>query len=116
MTDTIRFILTAALIGSGLVCIFFAILGVFKFRFVMNRMHCAAIIDTLGVAFVVAGLLVSGVGMEYIPKLACILLILWVGSPIASHLVGRLEITTDEDLKQHMEMEGGADRDADGIS
>ena len=116
MTDTIRFLLSAALIGSGLVCILFAILGVFKFRFVMNRMHCAAIIDTLGVAFVVAGLLVSGVGMEYIPKLACILLILWVGSPIASHLVGRLEITTDEDLKQHMEMEGGADRDADGIS
>ena len=39
MTDTIRFLLSAALIGVGLACIFFAILGVFKFRFVMNRMH-----------------------------------------------------------------------------
>ena len=116
MCETVRFILSAALIGVGIGCIFFAILGVFKFRFVMNRMHCAAIIDTLGVAFTLAGLLVSGVGMEYIPKLVCILLILWVGSPIASHLVGRLEIMTDEDLKRHMEMEGGADRDADGIS
>ena len=116
MTDTIRLLLSAALIGSGLVCILFAILGVFKFRFVMNRMHCAAIIDTLGVAFAIAGLMVSGAGMEYIPKLACILLILWVGSPIASHLVGRLEISTDDDLGQHMEMEGGADHDADGIS
>ena len=116
MTDTIRFILSAALIGAGLMCVFFAILGVFKFRFVMNRMHCAAVIDTLGVAFCVAGLLVSGVGMGYLSKLVCVLLILWVGSPIASHLVGRLEIMTDEDLKRHMEMEGGADRDADGIS
>ena len=116
MGETIRFLLSAALIGGGLVCIFFAVLGVFKFRFVMNRMHCAAIIDTLGVAFTLAGLMFSGVGIEYIPKLACILGILWIGSPIASHLVGRLEIMTDEDLKRHMEMEGGAERDADGIS
>ena len=116
MCETVRFILSAALIGVGIGCIFFAILGVFKFRFVMNRMHCAAVIDTLGVAFTLAGLMVSGVGMEYLPKLICILLILWVGSPIASHLVGRLEISTDADLGQHMEMEGGAEHDADGIS
>lgn len=113
MSETVRLILSAALIGFGLVCIFFAILGVFKFRFVMNRMHCAAIIDTLGIAGVCVGLMIAGGSVEYIPKLMCILLILWVGSPIASHLVGRLEIMTDEDLKRHMEMEGGADDDAD---
>ncbi len=116
MSETVRFILSAALIGGGLVCIFFAILGVFKFRFVMNRMHCAAIIDTLGVLFIVSGLMVAAGSLEYIPKLLCIPLILWVGSPIASHLVGRLEISTDMDLGQHMEMEGGADHDADGFS
>ena len=116
MGETVRFVLSAALIGGGLVCILFAILGVFKFRFVMNRMHCAAIIDTLGILFVSAGLILAAGSMEYIPKLLCIPLILWVGSPIASHLVGRLEISTDDDLEQHMEMEGGADIDADGIS
>ena len=116
MSETVRFVLSAALIGGGLICIFFAVLGVFKFRFVMNRMHCAAIIDTLGILFLSAGLIVAAGSMEYIPKLLCIPLILWVGSPIASHLVGRLEITTDSDLGQHMEMEGGADSDADGIS
>ena len=116
MGETVQFILSAALIGAGLVCIFFAILGVFKFRFVMNRMHCAAIIDTLGIVFLSAGLVVAAGSTEYIPKLLCIPLILWVGSPIASHLVGRLEITTDSDLGQHMEMEGGADHDADGVS
>ena len=116
MRETVRFILSAGLIGGGLICVFFAILGVFKFRFVMNRMHCAAIIDTLGILFISAGLIVAAGSMDYIPKLLCIPLILWVGSPIASHLVGRLEITTDSDLGQHMEMEGGADSDADGIS
>ena len=116
MGETVRFVLSAALIGAGLLCVFFAILGVFKFRFVMNRMHCAAIIDTLGVLFLSAGLIVAAGSMEYIPKLLCIPLILWVGSPIASHLVGRLEISTDSDLGRHMEMEGGAERDADGLS
>ena len=111
MGETVRFVLSAALIGGGLLCVFFAILGVFKFRFVMNRMHCAAIIDTLGILFVSAGLILAAGSMEFIPKLLCIPLILWVGSPIASHLVGRLEITTDEDLGEHMELEGGAERD-----
>ena len=82
----------------------------------MNRMHCAAIIDTLGVLFIASGLMLASASTAYIPKLLCILLLLWVGSPIASHLVGRLEITTDEDLDRHMEMEGGAEHDADGLS
>ncbi len=115
MSETVRFVLSAALIGFGLLCIFFAILGVFKFRFVMNRMHCAAIIDTLGIAGVAVGLMVAAGSLQYIPKLLCVLLILWVGSPIASHLVGRLEIMTDDNLKGHMEMEGGRSDDSDGL-
>ncbi len=114
MSETLRFVLSAVLIGFGLMCIFFAILGVFKFRFVMNRMHCAAIIDTLGIAGVAVGLMVAAGSLQYIPKLLCVLLILWVGSPIASHLVGRLEIMTDDNLKRHMEMEGGQSDDSDG--
>ena len=36
-----------------------SILGVFRFRFVLNRMHCAALIDTLG-AHTAAGFAVTG--------------------------------------------------------
>lgn len=113
MGETIRFWLSAGCIGFGLICILFAIFGVYKFRFVMNRMHCAAIIDTLGMAGIVAGLMLAGASMEYIPKLFAVVLILWVGSPIASHLVGRLEITTDETIHEHMGMEGEEAHDGD---
>lgn len=113
MSETLRFWLSAVLIGFGILCDFFAIFGVYKFRFVMNRMHCAAIIDTLGMAGIVAGLMVAGASMEYFPKLLSVILILWVGSPIASHLVGRLEITTDDEIGEHMAMEGGERRDND---
>lgn len=113
MSETLRFWLSAVLIGFGILCDFFAIFGVYKFRFVMNRMHCAAIIDTLGMAGIVVGLMVAGASMEYFPKLLAVILILWVGSPIASHLVGRLEITTDDEIGEHMAMEGDERRDND---
>ncbi len=113
MSELIRFWVSAALTVFGLVCIFFGILGVFKFRFVMNRMHCAAILDTLGIAGIACALMVAGGSMAYIPKLLCVLIILWIGSPIASHLVGRLEIMTDDDLTRHMQMEGGQTDDPD---
>ena len=34
--------------------------------------------------------------------LLCVLLLLWVGSPAASHLVGRMEIATDETASEHI--------------
>ena len=111
MSDTIRWILSAALISCGVGVMACAILGVFRFRFVLNRMHCAGMIDTLGMLLLVAGLAVASAQLRDIAKLALILLLLWVSSPIASHLVGRLEISTDDGLGEHMEMEGGAEHE-----
>ena len=42
-------------------------------------------------------------GFDYIPKLLLVLCIQWIGSPIASHLVTRLEIDVDVEAKEHME-------------
>ena len=39
------------------------------------------------------------------PTLLLILAALWVGSPIASHLVSRMEYLTDEDAKNHFREE-----------
>ena len=113
MNENIRFWLSAGCIGFGILCIFFAIFGVYKFRFVMNRMHCAAIIDTLGIAGIAVGLTIAAASRAYVPKLFVVLLLLWVGSPIASHLFGRLEITTESHLEEHMELEGEVPNDGD---
>ena len=47
--------------------------------------------------------------LEYIPKLFAALVILWVGSPIASHLVGRMEIATDDSVDAHIQKEDDTD-------
>jgi multisubunit Na+/H+ antiporter MnhG subunit len=41
----------------------------------------------------------------YLPKLILVLLMLWVGSPIASHLVSRMEYRTGKDAGQHFRKE-----------
>lgn len=105
MTDLIRVILTAVLLALGVGSILLSVLGVFRFRFAMNRMHCAAITDTLGALCIVAALAVAAGSWTYLPKLGLILAFLWVGSPLSSHLVGRLEISTDETAPEHMEQE-----------
>ena len=105
MFDTIRYGIAAALMLLGVAAGAVSILGVFRFRFVMNRMHCAAILDTLSMAGIFGGLMVAKASLAYTPKLLAALVVLWVGSPIASHLVSRMEIATDETAPQHIKVE-----------
>lgn len=109
MCDTVRYGIAAVLLLGGLVSAGIGILGVFRFHFVMNRMHCAAILDTVSMAGILGGLMVASGSLAEIPKLAAVLMVLWVGSPIASHLVGRMEIATDETAAAHLRLEEDTD-------
>lgn len=105
MSDVIRFILAAVLMIAGLAAAAVSILGVFRFKFVMNRMHCAAILDTVAMAGILGGLMVASGNVQYVPKLLAALVVLWVGSPAASHLVSRMEIATDDTAAAHVKVE-----------
>ena len=113
MNEIVRFVLCAVLMGLGAAVIVVGILGVFRFRFVLNRMHCAAIIDTLGVLLIVSGLLFAADAPVYVWKLLAIIVVLWIGSPLASHLVARTELLTDPEAQSHVEI--GTLEDEDGI-
>ena len=52
----IRLCLGAILIFIGLLIIVLAIIGIFRLNYVLNRMHVAATCDTLGMLFVLVGL------------------------------------------------------------
>lgn len=110
MNEVLRFVLCAVFLTLGTAAIAVGILGVFRFRFVLNRMHCAALIDTLGALLIVVGLLFAADAPVYVWKLLAVVMLLWIGSPIASHLVARMELLTDPDAKKHM-----ASEDEDGI-
>lgn len=106
-------VFSCLLLLAGMIFIAVAVLGTFRFRFVLNRMHCAAIIDTLGLAFIMAGLMLLCRDSAYVPKLAFIIVFQWIGSPIASHMVGRLETETDPELTEHMFTEDGSSKEGE---
>ena len=100
MLEWIRFIVAALCIIAGLVVAGFATFGVFKFKFVLNRMHAAAMGDTLAILFVLAGLMIiSGFSFTSL-KLLLIILFLWFASPVSSHLIARLEVATDKKVEE----------------
>ena len=77
-------------------------------RQALNRMHAAAMGDTLGILFVLLGLIViAGPGFDAL-KLFLVVLFFWVASPVAGHMISRLEATTDEDLGE-IEVKGHED-------
>lgn len=102
--DWIRFLAGTCLLAAGVVTFLLEILGVFKFRYVLNRMHAAAMGDTLGIGAVLAGLMIL-FGFRLVTlKLALVLIFLWCASPVSSHLISRLECTINEDLGKSCEI------------
>ena len=104
MFETLRFILCALLIGIGLIFEICAVIGVFRFHYVLTRMHAAALGDTMGILMIMLGLAVaSGVNLLSL-KLLLIIFLFWMASPVASHLIGRLELTTNEELDREVKL------------
>lgn len=94
----IRFALSAVCLATGLVFMILAVFGVNRFRHALNRMHAAAMGDTLGILFVFAGLiLIRGFSMDSL-KLFLVILFFWTAGPVSGHMISRLEAMTDENL------------------
>lgn len=99
--EWVRFIAGAFLLLSGLAIFVIEMVGVFRFKYVLNRMHAAAMGDTLGIGFSLAGLiLMNGLNFTSL-KLFFVIVFLWFSSPVSSHLIARLEVTTDEEKEEH---------------
>ena len=104
MLEWIRFGISAALMIFGLAVMCLGVLGVYRFKYVLNRMHAAAMNDTLGILFIMLSLIVMSGFVFTSVKLLLIILMLWLSSPVSSHLIGRFEITTSETIAQNMEV------------
>ena len=114
MIGWIRFALTAALVLAGLAVMCVGVFGVFRFRYAANRMHAAALNDTLGAGLCLLGLAISAPDMFTAGKLLLVVAFLWLSSPVASHLLCRLEVETNEQRAQYMDVAEGIfdERDA----
>ncbi len=97
----IRFVIGAAFLLCGLGMFLFEVIGLYHFKYVLNRMHAAAMGDTLGIGFSLLGLIIiNGLNMVSL-KLFLVIVFLWVSSPTSSHLIARLEVSTDTEPQKH---------------
>ncbi len=102
--EWIRFILGSIFIIVGMVIFFTELFGVFHFKYVLNRMHAAAMGDTLGISACLIGLMIfSGLNFTTL-KMFLIIVFLWFASPVSSHVLSRLEAATNEHLAEHCEI------------
>ena len=97
MIELIQLIAGGGLIVAGVFFLIVSVAGVYKFDYVLNRMHAAAMGDTLGVLFVLGGLAVLSGFTPLSLKLLLTVAMLWLTSPVSSHLIGRLEVLTSEE-------------------
>ena len=99
--EWIRLIAGGALLLCGVIVFLIEVYGVYRMKYVLNRMHAAALGDTLGIGCSIAGLvLLSGFRFATL-KMILIVVFLWITSPVSSHLLARLEAVTNEKLGEN---------------
>lgn len=103
----IQFLGGTGLLFGGLFIFAIQVLGVYKFSYVLNRMHAAAMGDTLGIGISLIGLMVlSGINFTTV-KMGLVVVFLWCASPVSSHLISRLEVTTNPHIEEQCELQEG---------
>ncbi len=93
--EWVRFIAAVICLIFAAVMECIAVFGVYKFKFVMNRMHSAAIGDTLGLLLGGLGLMLLEGTRWFTLKMALVIVLLWMTSTISSHVIMRMEYSID---------------------
>ena len=100
----IRFIIAAIFIIAGVIIIASAMVGNFRFGYVLNRMQVGATADTLGTMLVILGLIIiSGINIISL-KLVVMILFMWIANPVQSHFLARTEIISNEKITEECEV------------
>ncbi len=97
-----REILAIVFFIAGMVVFLLSVLGIYRLKYVMNRMHAAAMGDTLGLGLIVIGLMMIGQDGFHIAKYVLVILFFWLSSPIASHMIGKVEMLTNKDYDERV--------------
>lgn len=101
----IRTVIAALLYVFALFIFFTEVFGLFRFKYVLNRMHAAAMGDTLGIILIVAGTMVlRGASLASL-KLLLVPVFMCLTGPTVTHLIAGGELDTNPDAKKEFKRE-----------
>ena len=101
--EIVRFAVSAVFMAAALVTLCTGVLGAFRFRYVLNRMHAAAVNDTLGILLAATSLIIASGFTWTSLKILLTVIILWISSPVSSHLIARMEVTVHPEMDRRTE-------------
>lgn len=104
MLEWIRFLICLILTCLGLFCLISGVVGIFRFKYSLSRLHAAALFDTVGIALMLSGVMVATGFTIATAKMLLVIAFLWMTSPVSSHLIGRLEVTVNDELTRDMDV------------
>ena len=90
----IRVILAGLFLALAVFIFFSEVLGFYKFTYVMNRMHAAAMGDMLGIGSVLIAVAILTGELVPILKLVLILVFMFLTGPVVTHLIADAEVST----------------------
>lgn len=94
-----------ALVIFGVFALFSAVLGLFRLRGALDRIHAAAMADTLGLfSLLIGAALLHGWSLPA-GKTVLVLLILWRTGPVACHLLAGMEADDIPEREERQEAE-----------
>lgn len=88
----IRIILACVCFALAAFLFITEVLGLFRFRYVLDRMHAVALGDTMGIVFVVLGVIFLRGAVVPGLKLLLIPVFLFLTSPVLTHLLAEAEV------------------------
>lgn len=101
-----RLTLGTIFLALGIIVFFLEIVGLFKFKYVLDRMHAAAMGDTMGLFLSMVGLcFYSGFNFTT-AKIILVVVFFWFASPVTSHMTALLESYTNLRLHKHLVYDG----------
>ena len=99
----VRLIIGSLFLAVGLFAVLTSVIGVFRFKFCLNRLHASAIGDTGGVFFMALGMAIL-TGFQFTTlKILLVVVLFWISCPVTSHLLVKLELRTDKQVKEEIQ-------------
>lgn len=106
IAELVRIVLGSLFLFAGILVFILQIFGVFRLNYILNRLHAAAMGDTMGIFLCITGLCIFS-GFNYTTaKLVLVVILFWVASPVSSHMTALLELYTNRRLNRHLAYEG----------
>ncbi len=107
----IQFYAVAFFLCVGMLAFFCAVLGVYRFGFVMNRMHASGIGDSFGLLCIITAMMIhAGFALDTV-KMLWILAFMWASSPVSTHFLSQIEYYTNSHLYEFVRRQDGKKED-----